>query len=249
MRTPRVVRDLATAFQFLTRVSLPQFAYEPEALSRSAVFFPLVGLAIGAAAAAVLACLRVHFPVPVAALFTVLLTVVATGALHEDGLADAADAFGGTSSREQVLAILKDSRIGAYGALAVAFSVVGRTMLIAAVPATQAARYLIAAHVLSRWTILPLGVFLPAARREAGQGARLARQISVLSLCVGTVVTLAVVAVLLRRAGLVPCLAAMAVTALSGAYYRRRIGGVTGDCFGATLQLTELAVYCVGAWR
>ena len=249
MRTPRVVRDLATAFQFLTRVPLPQFAYEPEALSRSAVFFPLVGLGIGAAAAVAFRGLRAHLPVPIAALFTVLFTVAATGALHEDGIADAADAFGGGWSREQVLAILKDSRIGTYGALALVFSILGRTLLIVALPTSQAVGYLIGAHVLSRWTILPLGCTLPSAREGTGQGVRLARQISVLSLCVGTVITLAVVTYFLHRAALALFPAGMAVTALSGAYYRRRIGGVTGDCFGATLQLTELAVYCVGAWR
>lgn len=249
MKMPRVIRDVGTAIQFLTRIPVPQAAHEPEALSRSALFFPLVGLALGAFAAAVFLWLREHLPVPGAALFTVLLTVLATGALHEDGLADAADAFGGGWSRDQVLVIFKDSRVGAYGALALLFSVLGRTLLIGALPGTRAAVYVITAHVLSRWSILPLGCTLPSAREGTGQGARLARQVSVSSLCLGTAGTLAVVAVLLRREALVPFFVTVVVTFLTGAYYRKRIGGITGDCFGATVQLTEVAVYCVGVWR
>jgi adenosylcobinamide-GDP ribazoletransferase len=249
MRTPRMVRDLGAALQFLTRIPLPRLTYDPEALSRSAMFFPLVGLAIGAVAAILYIWLLNHLPALVAALFTVLFTVVITGALHEDGLADAADGFGGGSSREQVLAILKDSRIGAYGALAVVFAITGRIFLIGALPRTRAVGYLLAAHVLARWTILPLGHFLPAARSEASQGARLARQISAGSVFIGTAVTVAVVGCVLRTAALVPILMAVVITALTGVYYRRRVGGITGDCFGATLQITEIAVYCAGVWR
>lgn len=249
MRMPRVVLDTATAFQFLTRIPLPRLAYDPEALSRSAKFFPLVGLALGFAAAIVFEWLSLHLPATVAALFTVLFTVVVTGGLHEDGLADVADAFGGGWSREKVLEILKDSRIGTYGALATVFSVLGRTLLIAALPRGEAAKYVVSAHVVCRWTILPLGSLLAAARKDASQGARLARQISGISLWVGTAITIAIVGYLLRMAASAPVFAALGITALTGVYYQRRIGGVTGDCFGATTQLTEIAVYVAGAWH
>jgi adenosylcobinamide-GDP ribazoletransferase len=235
--------------QFLTRLPLPQLAHDPEALSRSAMYFPLAGLAIGAVAAILYTRLLAHSSALIAALFTVLFTVVITGALHEDGFADAVDAFGGGSSREQVLTILKDSRIGAYGALAVTFSVAGRILLIGTLPRTQAADYLIAAHVLARWTILPLGYFLPAARSEASQGARLARQTSAGSMFIGTAFTAAIVGFVLRTAAPVPIFVALVIMALTGVYYRRRLGGITGDCFGATLQITEIAVYCAGVWR
>lgn len=173
----RPIRDISTAFQFLTRVPLAWRGYEPDALSRAAVWFPLVGLVIGAAAFGLFVLLSAHLPALIAALATVLFTVFVTGALHEDGLADAADAFGGGWNREQVLEIMKDSRIGSYGTLAVVFSVTSRAALIAALPRNLLAATLISAHLLSRWTILPLGFALPAARKEASQGARLTRQI------------------------------------------------------------------------
>jgi adenosylcobinamide-GDP ribazoletransferase len=249
MSIPRTLRDAASAFQFLTRVPLPRFRYDPEALSRSAKFFPLVGLAIGLASALVFLGLSSHIPAAIAALSAVLFTVIVTGGLHEDGLADTADAFGGGWRREQILEILKDSRIGSYGATAVAISILSRTLLIAALPHALAIQYLVAAHVLNRWTVLPLGSILPAAREDSGQGARLARQISIPSLVIGSLLAIAISAYMLRTSALTPILAVLGVTLLSGLYYQRRIGGVTGDCFGATTQLTEIAVYFVGVWH
>lgn len=241
--------EVAAAFQFLTRLPLAQLAHAPESLSRSAKFFPLVGLAIGSAAAALHWWLAPHFPQSVVAVLIVLFSVLATGGLHEDGLADVADAFGGGWNRERVLEILKDSRVGSYGALALVFSVASRVLLIALLPGKGFAPYLISAHVLCRWTILPLGYALPAARKQEGQGARLARQISAASLLAGTLIAFGIAAFLLRMAVWAPVVAVLAVTLLSGLYYRRRLGGITGDCFGATVQLAEVAVYLCGAWR
>jgi adenosylcobinamide-GDP ribazoletransferase len=249
MRMPRFMQDIAAALQFLTRLPLPQLAYDSDALSRSAKYFPLIGLALGLVTAFAFEWLSLHLPVTLAALFAVLISVLATGGLHEDGLADAADAFGGGWTRDQVLAILKDSRIGSYGALAIVFSVLVRTLLLAALARADATKYIVSAHVLSRWAVLPLGCLMTPARTEASQGARLARQISVFSVCIGTVMMLGIVGYLLRMKALTPVLAALCVTGLSGFYYRRRIGGITGDCFGATTQLTEIAVYVAAVWH
>src|SRR5579872_1080241 len=186
MRITPVAEQIATAFQFLTRVPLPTFAWSPNGLSRSAKFFPLVGLAIGAVAATLQLWLSPHFPAGIVAILIVLFTALATGGLHEDGLADVADAFGGGHNRDHILAIMKDSHIGNYGAIALTFSIASRILLIAAIPGNKFARYVISAHVLCRWTILPLGLMLPAARKEEGQGARLAKQISFTSLIAGT---------------------------------------------------------------
>jgi adenosylcobinamide-GDP ribazoletransferase len=110
-------------------------------------------------------------------------------------------------------------------------------------------QYAISAEVLSRWTVLPLGAALPGAREQPGQGARIARQVSVVSLIAGTLLAFCIVAYLLRFCMWIPVLAALAVTLFSGLYYKQRIGGITGDCFGATIQLTLAAVYLCGVWR
>lgn len=249
MRISSIVEQIATAFQFLTRVPLPMCAWSLDGLSRSAKFFPLVGLAIGAAAAMLQLLLSPHFPAGIVAMLIVLFTVLATGGLHEDGLADVADAFGGGHNRDHILAIMKDSRIGSYGAIALMFSIASRILLLAAIPGNKFARYVISAQVLCRWAILPLGLMLPAARKQEGQGARLAKQISSISLAAGTLMAFSIVVFLLRMDAVETTLMVLLVTVFSGFHYRWRIGGITGDCFGATIQLAEIVVYVCGVWR
>jgi adenosylcobinamide-GDP ribazoletransferase len=244
----RTLLDIAVAFQFLTRLpmSLP---YDPDALSRAAKFFPLVGFAIGVAAAGIYRLLSPHLPLIIVALLIALFSTLVTGGLHEDGLADVADAFGGGWNRQETLAIMKDSRIGSFGALAIVFSVAGHVLLLTCLPPGQVGHYLVSAAVLSRWTALPLGAALPSAREQASQGGRISQRISPVSLAVGTMIALVVVGSQLRMSMWKPVAAASVVMLLSGLYYKRRIGGMTGDCFGATSQLTLLAVYLCGVWH
>ncbi|MBT9331253.1 adenosylcobinamide-GDP ribazoletransferase [Paracidobacterium acidisoli] len=244
----RLFAEMIAAFQFLTCVPMPGLAGGATDLSRAATFFPVVGLILGLAAGLLDLWLMHHLPATAAALLVVLFTVLITGGLHEDGLADAADAFGGGWSRERVLEILQDSRIGSFGAIAIAFSLLARTLLIASLPPHRVIAYFICAHVLCRWTALPLGCFLPSAR-NSGQGMRLARQISPVSLIAGSVLALGISAYLLRASLWLPWTAVLLITLLSAMYYRRRIGGITGDCFGATIQLAEIAVYLCGVWQ
>jgi adenosylcobinamide-GDP ribazoletransferase len=177
-----------------------------------------------------------------------LFLVLITGCLHEDGLADVADSVGGWSV-EQRLAILHDSRLGSYGVTALVLSLLGRAVLLAALPIEHFIAYLVSAHVLCRWSTLPLSYFLPPARNSAGQGARIAGFTSTFSLIVGSVFTIATVAVALHKAAFAPLLSAMLVPLLSGFVYLRKFGGITGDGFGATNQLTEIAVYLCGVWK
>jgi adenosylcobinamide-GDP ribazoletransferase len=245
----RIFEDIATAFQFLTRLPLARLTYKPDALVRAAKFFPLVGLAVGAGDAGIYWLLSPHLPAAIVALLIVLFSTLITGGLHEDGLADAADAFGAGWNREQTLEIMKDSRIGSFGVLAIVFAMASRVLLLAYLPASRFVQYLISAEVLCRWIMLPLGAALSGARKNASQGARIAGKISGISLAVGTLTVLCVVGFLLRMSMMWPLAAASVVTLLSGLYYKHRIGGITGDCFGATSQLTLVAVYLCGVWH
>ena len=245
--------DWLAALQFLTRLRVPSGPYEQDSLARAVKFFPLVGLLIGSGSLLLYSLLAPHLPLTIVALVIVVYLAAITGCLHEDGLADCADGFGGGWERERVLAIMRDSRIGAYGAAALALSLLARVLLIAALPRTQVAAYLLAAPVLSRWTTLPLSRFLPPAREPAdaridGQGARIARLTTQGSLIAGSLFTFAIVFALLRLRALVPLAATVGVTLVTGIYYKHRIGGITGDCFGATNQLAEIAVYLCGVW-
>jgi adenosylcobinamide-GDP ribazoletransferase len=243
--------DFLAAVQFLTRIPLPALAYQENSLARAVKFFPIVGLLLGAGSAGLYFALTPHLPPLVVSLLIVAFLVPLTGCLHEDGLADSVDGFGGGWDRERVLEIMRDSRIGSYGAAALVLSLGARIFLISSLPRAQAAAFLMAAPVLSRWSSLPLSFFLPSAReidQEAGQGARIARLTSRGSLFVGSLIAFAILFALLRLHALLPISAAIGVTLLTGLYYRRRIGGITGDCFGATNQLSEIAVLLCGVW-
>jgi adenosylcobinamide-GDP ribazoletransferase len=240
--------ELAVAFQFLTRIPMPSTTFEEDSLSRSVKFFPFVGLAIGCIAALLQRILTVHLTRPLTAIVVLTYLVLITGGLHEDGLADTADGFGGGWTKVRILAILRDSRIGSYGAIALVLSLLARYLLLASLPMERFTAYIVSAHVLSRWSSLPLSYFLAPAREQEGQGARIAKMISFPSLLFGSLASIAIVVVALRRSALAPLLAAPFIMLLSGWFYQKKIGGVTGDCFGATNQLTEIVIYCCGVW-
>lgn len=244
-----ILLDIAGAFQFLTRLPLAWLPYRGDTLRRSASYFPLVGLAMGLAAAGIHQILLPHLPAAVIALLVVLFFTLITGGLHEDGLADVADGFGAGGERTRVLAIMKDSHLGSFGTLAIVFSFAGRILLLACLPAERFGAYVISAEVLSRWTALPLGAVLTSARQETSLGGRIAHQVSIPSFITGTVLALAPVIWLLREAAWAPCLAALVVAGGTSLLYWRRLGGATGDCFGATIQLTAIAIYLAGVWR
>lgn len=245
----RIVQDLAAAFQFFTRLPVPgSRSADPisgGSISRSAKFFPLVGLVVGLGAAALHRVLSGHLSPALVAAIVLTYLVLITGGFHEDGLADAADGFGGGWTREKTLEIMRDSRIGSFGALALFLALLFRYVLLSNLPAKSFPAYVIAAHVLCRWTTLPLSFFMAPARPD-GQGASVAQRVSLFSFALGTALALAICAFLLRRALWLPLAAAAGVTFLSALYYRGQIGGVTGDCFGATNQIAEIAVYFCG---
>ena len=187
LRAPRFAVDIAVAFQFLTRLPVPPVAFAPDGLARAVKFFPLVGLVIGSGAALVGKVLAPHLGRPVAALAVLLYLVLITGCLHEDGLADVADSLGGWT-HEQRLAILHDSHLGSYGGTALVLSLLSRAVLLAGLPLAQFTAYMVSAHVLCRWSMLPLSYYLPPAREREGQGARIAGLTSAASLIAGSVV-------------------------------------------------------------
>jgi adenosylcobinamide-GDP ribazoletransferase len=240
--------EIVVAFQFLTRIPMPRTAFEVDSLSRAVKFFPLVGLVVGCGAVLLQRILIYHLGRPLVALIVLAYLVLITGCLHEDGLADVVDGFGGGWTRDQTLAILKDSRIGTYGATALVLSLLARYLLLASLPMEHFAAYVISAHILCRWSSLPLSYLLLPAREQSGQGARIAKLTSLPSLIFGTVFSFAIVIFALRWSAIAPLLVSVTAVALTGWIYFRKLGGITGDCFGATNQLTEIAIYFCGVW-
>lgn len=241
------IHELLLAFQFMTRIPISGLPRVPGGLARAAKFFPVVGLTIGLIALVIDRLLAGYLNPQLLALVLVTYLVLITGALHEDGLADTADGFGGGWTKEKILTIMRDSRIGSFGAVAITLSLLFRLILISNTSQARLPGFLVASSVLSRWTSLPLGFSLPYAREDNGLGAAVAGQLPFSSVAWGTAFAFASVAVALGRVALLPWLITVAVTAASGLYFKRHIQGVTGDCFGATSQITEVAIYFYGA--
>lgn len=242
----RILHDLVLAFQFLTRIPLPGKHHGHGGLSGAIKFFPVVGLVIAMGAIGLRRILSNHLPPLVVATLVLAYLVVITGGFHEDGLADSADGFGGGWTKEKMLEIMRDSRIGSFGALAIGLSLLARYSLLSSLSTARFSSYVIVAHVLCRWTTLPLSFFMQPARTE-GQGAGVMRA-SALSLAIGTVIALAICYLSMHIAFWLPLAVAGVVTVTTAAYYQKQIGGITGDCFGATNQLTEIAIYICGVW-
>lgn len=245
----KVWHDLLAAFGFLTRLPLPCYAYDAETMPRSAKFYPVVGLVVAALAYGVYRLLHGHVNGNVQAASVLAALAIITGGFHEEGLADVADGFGGGGTRERILEIMHDSRIGGYGATVLALSFLLRFALLTNLPFDRFWAYLAGAHILCRWSILPLALFLPPARPGRGKGSLLAGKLSKSTFTVGSLITLALCIPLLRMRVFAPLSVCLLIVLFSATYYRRRIGGITGDCFGATMQLVEVAVYFCGNWR
>lgn len=247
--------DLLVCLRFCTRVPIPAFSFEkstPEiSIAAAANMLPIAGAVIGAAAALILwAATKLGLPASLAALVTMAALAVLTGALHEDGLADFADSLGGTTP-EQRLVIMKDSRIGTFGGLALVISFLARVMSLAVLTEQSlalAGAVLIAAAASSRsFALLPLYLLAPA--RAEGLGAA-AAPIKDRPLAVAGIATLFFSLLpLVGGASLARVLSALIVSA--AATYgmirltRRLIQGQTGDIAGAVQQITEIATYLV----
>jgi adenosylcobinamide-GDP ribazoletransferase len=219
-------------------------------LARAAVWFPVIGAFVGAAAggAVVLADAAGLSPA-VAGALGLVVAVVLTRGLHEDGLADTADGLGVHGSRERRLAAMKDSAVGAHGALAMACGLLVAALALAGLDAEHAARALVAAHVLSRTAMVLTAAALPGARPEGGLGRGL--EVTLPSALIASAIAVAgVLAVAGMGDGAIALAAGVVVAALAGVVQLRVFGGRTGDTLGASGKLVEVAVLVAlsGAW-
>ncbi len=233
-----------TAMMFFTRLPVPKrLPFSQTYLNRAARYFPLVGVLVGGIGAVTVWLAGLIFPPSVAILLSMVATVLATGAFHEDGFADACDGFGGGYTKARVLEIMKDSRLGTFGALGLGVMLALKFTALMQLDAAQLPWALVAGHSLSRFASVTLIFALKYVRDDlTGKAKPLAVKLSVAGMMLAALFGFAPVATL----G-VPALWALApvaaVTALAAAYFVRRIGGYTGDCLGAVQQLAEVTFY------
>jgi adenosylcobinamide-GDP ribazoletransferase len=243
MRLPGPLLD-AIRFLTIVRVRDTDSAMAPDWLARAMKYFPVVGAGIGLCSALVLLLANEFFAPVIAALLAVTAGIVLTSALHEDGLADTADAFGGGWTIEKRLAIMKDSQIGSYGALALGLGVAMRVAAVSVMPMWAGPAALIAAHAAAR----AAPAFVMNRLRYAGDTAAMKVSYAEAPVRSGELrFALAVVLFAALPLALIS-LAAVIVGLLCGAalafvlarWSRHMLGGYTGDVLGAIEQVFEI---------
>ena len=239
------MRGLLAAARFLTRIPLPGRPTEAHELQGAVPWFPLVGAVVGLFTAGAFLLASRLWPAPVAAALAVAAGLMLTGGFHEDGLSDAVDGLGGGFSPEKVLAIMKDSRIGAYGSMALICALLLRWSLLVAL----GARALLAfpmAMALGRWAIVHVLALLPSI--SEGLAKEVHRRGS-LRLWLGSTAMALLLGAAAWRLGLPrvpPAFLAAAAAALLWAWRLKvRLGGHSGDGLGATAMLAEAAALLV----
>jgi adenosylcobinamide-GDP ribazoletransferase len=242
-----MLASLILAVRFLTLVPVPgREADGRGALGRAAWWFPIVGLALGVALAAVDRVLQVAFSPLLSALLVLSLWKVATGGIHLDALADCVDGLGGRDCQHR-LAIMRDSRIGTFGAVGLILYFLIALLALAEMPPTARGRVLLLAPVAGRLAPLLIGPRFRAAS-DHGSGATFLRSMSPWAGPVHLVAVCALSAWLLGRWGPVVTVGSLLAVFVWSASLVRLLGGLTGDVLGSGVELGELAILLAGAW-
>ncbi len=243
------MKPLLAAFRFLTILPLGRRSDGPGDLAGSILFFPVVGLCIGAAAMAADGAARILLPSLPAAVCTVLLLIAVSGGLHMDGLADAADGFGSARPRERVLEIMRDSRIGTMGVVAVVAAILLKVAFLDAVPLSMRSPAVLLMPVAGRFALVWSMARLPYARPEGGLATAFRTKSPGLHAAWALLFLLACGFATAGWAGLAAATAVPVILSGWHAVCRRRIGGYTGDTLGASCELAEtVPVVVLALW-
>jgi len=235
------------ALQFLTRLPLPaDVGYSPARMAATPRWHPGVGVLVGALAGLVYA-LTVPVLAPLlAALVSTAAGLLLTGCFHEDGFADACDGLGGGASRERALEIMRDSRLGTYGAAGLGLMLAAKVLALGSLPPAAVPVVLVAGHAASRASsvlVIATGTYV----RDHGTGKPVADGIGpgglALALATGALALAGVALVLPAVAVAGGALGLVAGHLAMRSRFERRLGGYTGDCLGAVQQTSEIALY------
>ena len=232
------MRLLGVAIGFLTRIPLASDA-GPDAIGRSARWFPLVGAGLGGVSVAILYASPHNMPSALTSILILIAEALLTGALHFDGLADTADGFGGGHTTDDVLRIMRDSAIGSYGALALIIDLALRAAAMTAlIDRHRAVPFLVLAPALGRWSIVALARFLPYARSSDGVSSHVGNQ----ELRWATLLSVITILFTEPLRGLACWCIVAAISGAFGRFCYRRIRGITGDTLGASVEIAQATV-------
>jgi len=234
------------ALTFFTRIPSPiALTYSPERLNSSSRYFPLIGVIVGGAGALSFILANTVFPISLSVILSTATTILLTGCFHEDGFSDMCDGFGGGWTKEQVLTIMKDSRVGAYGATGLILMLLAKVEVLKAMPESFIPVALLIAHPLSRLIAASILYTEEYVREDENSKCK-----PLATRATGGEFMVAVILGILPALLLSPTLGTLLITLIAGRFLfirllRRKLGGYTGDCLGSAQQLSELSIYLV----
>ncbi|MDX1511107.1 MAG: adenosylcobinamide-GDP ribazoletransferase [Nitriliruptorales bacterium] len=232
------MRSLAVAFGFLTRLPVPRVEWEPGDLGRARAWFPLVGIVVAGAGTLVRWTVALALPDIVAVVAAVVAMVVVTGAFHEDGLADSADGLWGGSDPERRLEIMRDSRLGSYGTVALVGSLALRMAILAPLDVVEFLGVAMIGHTLGRFVTLPLSAALVPVPDSSA--ALLEERTGPVGWAIAVTTVLVVLVGVLGPGAWAPIVVATPTALGCAVLIRRRLGGVSGDVLGASNQVVHI---------
>lgn len=229
---------------FLTRIPCPSWIdHSEERLNRSVAYFPLVGVIVGGICAMVFLVANRLFSREISVVLCIIAGVLVTGAFHEDGFADFCDGFGGGWTKEKILEIMKDSRIGAFGTIALILLFLLKYHVMIDLNSARLPALLIAGHSISRMFPVWIMKFLPYVRDVSAVTKPIGVLTHSLDMVAATLFGLVPLAYFGRLYMLIPAVASAVTALLMALYMRKWIGGYTGDCLGAVQQVSEVVFY------
>lgn len=235
------------ALFFYSRIPAGKINYSEENLTKAFRYFPLVGIIVGAIGGGIFLLSRWIFPVSVALVISVAVMVLVTGALHEDGLSDFFDGFGGGRDKERILAIMKESTIGAYGVIALILLFVSKLTLLLSINPSHIITVLIASHASSRMMPIFLINSSHYARTGESKAMHTRRRTDKVTFVIALIFGLLPLVFISWKIILVVIPVYAMIVMVLKKYTERKIGGFTGDVLGALQQFSELAFYLVCA--
>jgi adenosylcobinamide-GDP ribazoletransferase len=231
---------LLAALQFLTLLAVKR-SFTSEQMGRSTAYFPVIGLIIGLILVGCNYVFSLLLPSAVVNIFLIILMALLSGGLHLDGLADTLDGIAGHRTPEQRLEIMRDSRIGGFGALGLALFLIAEYVTLNSLPKDWIPHTLVLSAVLSRWAMVTAIFVYPYARPQ-GLGRAFKDAVNWQQLALATLIAVVLAALLFKVAGMVILAAVWVVLSLVATYLKRQLKGLTGDTYGAINELAAISV-------
>lgn len=246
----RELQILGASILYFSRLSLPfNIPYNKDYQHLVLTWFPLVGAVVGGIGALVFFCFHLVLPQTISIVLSLSSMVLATGAFHEDGFADVCDAFGGGYNKEQVLTIMKDSRVGAYAAIGLILLFASKISTLKEINSAAVILVIITSQIISRWPLLLITKRWDYARKSKdSKSIDTSKPLSVFRIIFAFMLSIAPLFLFHSWIVFLVVPLLIMISWLFGAWFNKKIGGYTGDCLGTVQQVNELVFYifCLG---